>query len=517
MIEVADERVMTEDVVSTGIVVARQTAISGTWTVGARLVSRLIDLATMLVLAHVLSPRDFGLVAIAMTVIYIMEAAFELPVSQALVRLNDAGPSHYDTAFTLSLLRGAALSSIACLTSWPFAHFYADARLLPLVCALSLAPAARGLVSPRLADFSKNLDFSPDFIMEFLGKVAAFLAAIILAITMRSYWAIAAGTVLAPVTSTIVSYVLAPYRPRLSLSKLPAFSGFLGWITAAQVVSAFNWQTDRLLLGKLTSKSALGLFTTANDTANVPVMALLTPVLRPLLSAFSLLKEDSKRLARSYQNSATAMVTLGLPVLVGESLIAYPAVRLMLGEKWMGAAPLLRWLAISLVPMLFAVPMGPLVMTFGRTRIFFQRNLFEVCVKVPLVVLGALKYGFMGVIFARCISESATVCFCMVAVRRLIGLPIREQIRGPWRSIASTTAMTLVVWLSLPRSNQASTTASLAMNCIFSIGLGAVTYAATLWSLWIAAGSPSGLEAIVSRKLSSLIKLGRRFGSPELS
>jgi O-antigen/teichoic acid export membrane protein len=517
MIEVADDKPVTDALTSATTLVGHKTAVGGTWTVGARLVSRLIDLMTMLVLAHILNPKDFGLVAIAMTVIYIIEAALELPVSQALVRLSLIEPAQYDTAFTLSLLRGIALSLIVCLISWPLAHIYSDPRLLPLVCVLSIAPAGRGMVSPRLADFSKNLDFSPDFTMEFLGKIAAFLTAITLALTARSYWAIAAGIVVAPIAATITSYVVAPYRPRLSLSELPTFSGFLGWITAAQVVSAFNWQTDRLLLGKLSSRSALGLFTAANDIASIPVMALFGPILRPLLSAFSLLKEDPRRLASSYKSSATAMVTIGLPILVGESLIAHPAVRLMLGERWLGSAPLLKWLAISLIPMLFAIPLGPLVMAFGRTRIFFRRNLFEVCVKLPLVVFGAIKYGFMGVIVARCISESATVCFCMLTVRRLIGVPIRDQVIGPWRSIASTAAMALVVLLTLPRLTQTTAPFSLAAGTFLAVALGATTYCGVLWSLWIAADRPTGIEAMVAGKISNLIKRSHRFTAPEIS
>jgi PST family polysaccharide transporter len=485
--------------------------------VGARLLSRVIDLGTMLVLAHILRPTDFGLVAIAMTVIYIIEAALELPVSQALVRLEFIEASHYDTAFTLSLLRGLALGLLVCLISWPFARFYTDQRLIPLVLILSLAPAARGLVSPRLADFSKNLDFSPDFIMEIFGKLAAFLVAIMLGLTTRSYWAIAAGTVVAPVAGTASSYVLAPYRPRLNLSALPAFSGFLGWITAAQVVSAFNWQTDRLMLGKLTSKAELGLFTAANDAATIPVMALLGPILRPLLSAFSLLKEEPGRLIRSYQRSATAMVTLGLPILVGESLLAHPAVRLMFGQQWLGSAPLLRWLAISLVPTLFAMPLPPLVMSFGRTHIFFKRNLFEVCLKLPLLVIGAIKYGFMGVVVARCISESMTAFFCMTVVRGLIGLSIRQQLLGPWRSIVSVVAMALVVGLASPTLTAANAIAPLAAGLLLVAVLGAATYCVVLWCLWAASGSPAGLEAMIAAGLADLIRRGRRLAAPGIS
>jgi PST family polysaccharide transporter len=509
VIEITDEEAAIKVVQPNRVAISHQTVISGTWTVGARLVSRMVDLVTMFVLAHLLSPKDFGLVAIAMTIIYVMEAAFELPVSQALVRLDNAQPSHYDTAFTLSLLRGIALSSIVCLTSWPFAHFFSDVRLLPLVCVLSLAPAARGLVSPRLADFSRNLDFSPDFTMELAGKLAAFLTAISIAVTSRSYWAIAIGTIIAPLMATSVSYVMAPYRPRLSLVRLRDFSGFLGWITAAQVVGAFNWQADRLLLGKLTSKASLGLFITANDCSSIPVLALFNPILRPLLSAFSMLKKDPKRLVNSYQNSATAIVTLGLPILVGETLLAYPAVRLLLGQKWMGSAPLLRWLALSLIPSLFAMPLGPLVMTFGRTRVFLQRNLLEVCIKLPLLVFGALKYGFLGVIIARCISESFTVLFCMIAVRNLIGLSVRRQLFGPWRSILSGGVMALVVWFSMPGSIAPESLGSLAVHSVLALVLGLSAYWGILWQLWVIDGRPSGIESMIASKLPQMIKLCR--------
>jgi O-antigen/teichoic acid export membrane protein len=486
--------------------VGRQTALGGTWMIGARLISRVIDLGTMLVLAHILSPRDFGLVAIAMTVIYIVEASLELPLSQALVRLEHVTPAHYDTAFTLSLLRGLALTTIMGLVAWPFARFYGDMRLLPLVAILSLAPAARGLVSPKLAKFTRALDFSPDFTMEFTGKVVAFLVAVILAITTRSYWAIAAGTVAAPVVGAITSYVLAPYRPRLSLATLSAFSGFLGWVTAAQVVSAFNWQTDRMLLGKLTSKTDLGLFAAANDASNIPVMALLGPIMRPLNSAFSMLRYDTKRLVNSYQSSASAMLALGLPILVGESLIAYPAVRLLFGAKWMGSAPLLRLLALSLIPSLFAAPMGPLVMALGRTQVFFRRNLFEVCIKLPLVVIGAIKMGFMGVVLARCISETVIVAYSMLMVRQMIGLPVRQQLLAPWRSLVAATAMAAVVIAVLPRFTLSTQTASLMLSTIGVALLGAATYGVTLWALWLAAGRPSGLEAMVSERVVTLFK-----------
>jgi O-antigen/teichoic acid export membrane protein len=505
MIETAQEP-LEVPLPSPRVKVSHQTMVGGSWMVGGRFLSRILDLLTMLALARLLRSGDFGLVAIAASIVSVVEAALELPLSQALVRLPTLKPSHYDTAFTLSLIRGSVLSLILCSISLPFARFYADSRLIPLICVLSFAPAARGLVSPRMADFARRLDFSRDFALEFGGKFAALLVSVTLALTFRTYWSIAAGTAISPISATLLSYLLAPYRPRLSLRELSSFSGFLGWITGAQVLSAVNWQSDRLLLGKLTSLSALGLFSTANDIANIPLQTVFAPILRPLLSAFALMKHDVRRLALSYQTSSTAVFTLTLPILVGESLIAGPAVRLLFGQKWSAAAPMLRWLALSLIPALFAVPFGPLVMALDRTRIFLRRNAFELCVKIPLVVIGAIKFQFFGVIFARFVSESATVFYCMLMVRRLVGVPIREQLRPLWKSVTGAIGMAVVVRLYIWHIGDISSPFSLGTAIALAVIMGAATYCGILLLLWRWTGSPQGIEAMVAEKTAALFK-----------
>lgn len=506
-----------QTIVSAHEVIGHRTAKGGTLTVAARILSRTIDLITMMVLARVLRPADFGLVAIAMSVIYIVEAVFELPISQALVRLPNPTRAHYDTAFTLSLLRGCAVTIILSLTSWPFAHLYKDHRLLALVCWLSLAPASRGFVSPRLADFSRRFDFSPDFIMELIGKSCALIASIALALATHSYWSIAVGTLISPLATTAVSYVLAPYRPRLSFAALPDFSGFLGWITAAQVIGALTWQADRLLMGKLASRVEMGLFTTANDLSNAPLFALLGPLMRPLLSAFAHVRNDRIRLSRSYKNSANAIVTLALPILACESLLAGPAVKLLMGNHWGGAVVFLRLLPLSLIPSLFAAPLGPLVMAFNRTDIFFKRNLFELCVKLPLIIWWGIHFGFLGIIAARTVSELAAVSFSMVIVRRLLGIAFWKQTLWAWRSIVSAGAMALVIASFAGRLNGAHSTLSLAASFVAVLLLGVSTYALVLFTLWNAVGCPSGLEAMLAERGARFLRKRTTTVLPEAS
>lgn len=486
----------------------QKTALSGSLMVVARLISRVIDLFTMLVFARLLSPTDFGLVAIAATIVLIIEAAMELPLSQALVRLPVIEETYYDTAFTLGLLRGAILCGLVCGLAFPFARFYHQPELGPLICVLSVAPAARGMLNPRMAQYAKDLNFKWEFLFELVGKVTAFVAGALVAVLTRSYWSIAVCTVTAPIVIAALSYYLVSFRPRLTLSAWRVFKDFLGWISLSQVILAINWQSDQLLLGKIMRPAQLGLFSTANNLANIPMLALFSPILRPLLSAFTMLRDEPARLRSSYQSAAAAVVTIGLPLMVGESLVAGPAVRLMLGAKWLGAIPMLYWLALSLVPTLFAVVITPLGMALNETKQLAWRNAFQMCVKLPLVIAGALMFGFFGVIIARLISEAITAVYCMVVVRRLIGISMADQINNFVRPVVSAVVMAGLLMLATPWFAWGNSTVMLFAELAASIALGAAAYCGTLALLWSLAGRPAGVEATCLRMLE---QFARRF------
>ncbi len=477
--------------------------------VGARLITRLFDLATMLVLARILQPRDFGIVAVAMTLVTLVESATEMPINQALVRLESLTQAHLDTAFTVSALRGLVLTCILLLLALPFAHFYHDTRLTPLVCVVSLAPSARAFFSPKLAAYQKNMSFWRDFVIELSGKMAGFFVGITTALLTHSYWSIASATIALPIATTAVSYVLAPYRPRLSLAEAPIFSSFIGWMSAAQILSAVNWQFERLLLGRLVRPSQLGLFTTSSDIATLPFLAFFGPIIRPLLAAFSHLRNSPVRLGESYQMASYGVMALGLPALVGESLIAEPLVRLLLGTKWLGAALLVQCLALSTIPALLAMPAIPLIMAIGNTRLIFTRNLIDVCVKFPIALFGTLAFGFAGIIAARFVSEVAAGLYCMIVVRQLAGVSVKDQFLAQSRIIVSVAAMAGAIALQSRFLSTAEGSSKELLDVAIPVLLGIGTYCTALLALWRIVGKPPGVEAkavkIVSKKCEKLM------------
>lgn len=350
--------------------VTDRTAASATLLIAARLSSRCLDLLMLAVLANFLAPADFGLIAIVMTLLLIVEVIFELPVIMALVRLSDVTPADYDTAFTLALMRGLAFVVLMMALAWPFSQFYGDDRLVGLICALSIAPAARGLMSPRLADFMRRLDFRREAAIDICGKLVASIAAIATAWFFRNYWAIATATIVAPITMALLSYLLAPYRPRLTLKKWHVFSGFIKHSTATQVVAALNWQIDQLLLGKFVSHQLLGFYSMASNISSLPWQLVQAQGTRPLLGAFSLIRDDRTRLQAAYKLSANAALLITLPALVGLAFLAKPVVLVVLGEKWIDAGDLLWWLCLVSIPPLFAMPIAALVLALNQTVFF---------------------------------------------------------------------------------------------------------------------------------------------------
>lgn len=478
--------------------------IAGIWTVGVRLLSRGVDFIALLVLARFLGPADFGLVAMAMTVVFIVEAILDLPLSAALIRVPEITDRMYDTAFTLSLLRSILLAAIMIGLSWPLSVLYGDARLVPLICALSIAPALRGMINPRMILFEKALDFRRNGILELCGKITAAVAAIVIAVTTGSYWAMAAGTILSPTVMMVISYFMAPAVPRLTLADWPVLSNMIGWNFVSQIVSAINWQVDRIMLPRYIDVAAFGHFATANDVASLPHQAIVAPTTTPLLSA--LVDAHARgNLVGAYLKASAGIVTIMAPVLCFLAMMNGPVIQILLGSKWEDAGPIMGGIALVGLIVLPTTPMPALAMALDRTRSIAFRTLIEFLVRVPLTAAGIIAFGVMGAIAAKAGASIAALFVALIAVRSLAGISIRQQLAVNLRPVLALLPASLLL-------HEANTFLAfedyLYLDVIVTGMAFVAVYTAGLFSAWLASGRPPGLE---SHALDVLAARVRRF------
>jgi O-antigen/teichoic acid export membrane protein len=460
-----------------------KTILGAGWTVSSRLAGRAIDFVTVLVLARALTPADFGLTAIAMTLVLILEAVLELPLILMLTRLKGVTKSHLDTAFTLGALRGLLLSFILLASAWPFAHIYHDSRLPALIAALAIGPIARSLYSPSMVKHVRQMSFRQNFTAELAGRFIASVLAISVVYLGGGYWAIVVNSAFSSVATTFISYLLAPYRPTLSLSRFSEFSSFLGWFSTAQIFRALSWQFDRILLGYFITKSDLGQYTTASDLAVFPMQSLIAPAMQPLMAGFSRINEDRERLRSAYLKAARLTMILAAPTCIGISLTSDLLVNVLLGAKWTETGIYLQWLSLSVVLNVLYSPVNSLALATSRTNLIFQLSFIDACSRIVLVLLGLYFYSVMGVIIAR-VAMSLIMCILsMLSARSMIGTKLSSQVINLWKVAAACAAMAALVLMMRHglQGRDISAVVELALSAFF----GAAVYLAVLAALGV--------------------------------
>jgi lipopolysaccharide exporter len=471
-------------------------AIKGAgWLVFSRFLGRSIDVLTILILARMLTPADFGITAFAITLVVMVDTILEVPVTQALLRLKEIDKSHLDTGFTLGVARSVLVTLAVMAAASPFAILNDDRHLLPLVAALAVGPTARGLCSPNMVSFVRELGFRQTFVMELSGKLFAFALAMVTVLNGGGYWAIVANFVMAPVVAAIVSYVLAPYRPALSLSRFSDYSSFIGWFSSAQIVSALNWQFDRILIGAAADKATLGRYAVASDLAVTPTQSLIGPALQPVMAAFSKISSDPERLKLAFLKAVRFAMLISIPACLGISLTADLIVALLLGPKWTEAAPLLQLLALSIMPIPYFQTLYSLSLAVDRPIILFKLNLIDFGLRVLLVSAGFYLFSVIGVAIARGLISAIMFIFYLDYARRLAAIGIEAQLRNIWKVVAAALVMTAAV-LALRHE-----LAPLALSVLLELAVTATVGAAIYGGVLLACG----VHVIVGRERLELV------------
>lgn len=411
------------------------------WLVASRVLGRSIDFITLLIMARTLTPADFGLTALAMSCVAIVDMVLEIPVTQALVRLPHVDKRHLDTGFTLGALRGLAIALLLLAAAWPFARINGDSQLAPVILALALAPIARGLASPGLVLFVRELGFLRNFLLETGGKLAAFCFAVATLLLGGGYWALVVNFVAAPVFGCAISFLLAPYRPALSLSRLGDFAGFVGWFSCAQLVSAVNWQSDRILLGLGGSKEILGRYAVAADLSVMPTQSLIGPALQPIMAAFARIRTDDGRLRRAFLKAARFSMLASVPCSLGIALTSDLIVEVLLGPKWLGAGLLLSLLSLSVMATPYFQTLYSLSLALDRPEVIFRLNLYDLALRVPVLILGFLHWGAVGMAAGRLLAAAIMALFYLRWTRGLLAVGVARQLGNLWKIAAAAAAM----------------------------------------------------------------------------
>ena len=468
-----------------------------------------LDLLGTLIVARLISPEAFGIVAAAMIVLQLVSSLTELNIFDALVQRESLDKDDYDTAFTFGLLRGVMILLIMAVVAYPFALSLGDLHIAPVTVALGLVPFMQSLRSPRLADFGRRVEFLVPVSMDFTGRLIGFITMLAIALLTNSYWAIVGGLFLGAFIGTTLSYVVAPYLPSITLKKAKWLFGFSSWMNLFAATNAALGQFDRYFIGTRFGANLLGIYTVASSIASQLLWSLAAPIMNSLFAGLSSVKSDPARLRRAYLLAQHVIVAIMMPIGVGLALVAQPAILLLMGPDWLTAGLFISILAPATAFQMMTVGVQALGMALGNTRPLFIRNLIALAFNIPVIIIATLLAGAVGAASARALTITFLVILNMSLVRELVSIGIFEQVRNCTRTLISCLVMMAVVMTLMYQGVIASDEPDL-VGLMITIATGGLVYTATHFALWRMVGCPDGIEAIAAGLITRLTARGRK-------
>jgi O-antigen/teichoic acid export membrane protein len=468
----------------------------GLWTVGMRWTDRLIGFISTLILARLLAPSDFGVIAMATIVIGLIEVLLDLGVNITLIQNADAQREDYDTAWTVRFVQSALVAALVFACAPLAADYFRDERVIDVLRVLAIAIIIAGCENIGVISFQKSLDFSKDYQFTIAKRLFGFVVTIAAAATLHNYWALVIGTLSGRCFGVAYSYGVHPYRPRFCLAKFREIWGFSQWILIRGIVGYVDAQMDKFVVARRGDSDVVGVYALAAQIATMPTTELLAPLSRVLFPAFVQNLHNPERLKRDYLLALGVQALIGIPASIGLALVAEEAVIVLLGAKWLLAIPLVQWLALAA---------GCHAVGYSGAYVLIAKGRFRTLATVSWVFLIAFAVfallifpdaGAEGIARLRLfLAIPGLLIFNWFVLREIEGLAALELLGAIVRPVLACTAMALAV-AAIDGLVTLAPTAAL----LLKIGAGALVYVAVLLGAWFAAGRADGAEAYLLRK-----------------
>ncbi len=469
------------------------------WVFAWRMATRVMGLASTLILVRLLAPAEFGIVAIAMSFIQSIDQFSQIGVEEALIRLPAPDRRTYDTAFTMIALRCALIAAVVMAAAWPVAYFFSEPRLAPIMLVIGGATLIAGLENVGVQDFRRDMRFDQEFVFQAVPRLLGIVVTVASALIWRDYWALVIGTTVTRMARVGMSYVIHPLRPRFSLAAWRDLIGFSLWTWAICVARVARDQPTTFIIGRALGPAKVGMFSVTGEIALLPLSEIILPMGRSMFSAFALARRSGEDVEAIFRRlvGLTAFVTL--PASVGLALVGLPLVQLMLGPAWMDAAPLLAVFAVGSAFSVFGHACHAQFDAFGMLKQDFAVILFAAAARGILVAALVPAYGLMGGAVGFALSLALESIAYLVTKRYSLPGSLRGLAGVAIRPLLATGGMTAIVkWLDLVSPGPSgSIEHDLVGRLALAVVAGAGTYVILILVLWWLAGRPAGLETDV--------------------
>jgi len=465
-------------------------------TIGAQAIKIVVQLASVSVLARLLTPHDYGLLAMVMAVIGIGELFRDFGLSSAAIQAANLTRQQRSNLLWINSAIGLTLGLVVALCAPLIAALYGEPDLVPMARVLGLTFVINGIATQFRADLNRSMRFTRLAVADIVSPLVALLVAVAAAALLDAHeWALVAQQITQVACLAVLVIAGSGFRP-LRPRSTPGMAHLVrfGWnLLGSQLIGYASNNTDSLLIGIRLGSVDLGLYNRSFQLVMTPLGQLRAPSNTVALPVLSRLRDDDRRYS---DYLARGQLALGYTLVAGVALVlgaATPVTDVFLGDQWTGVTPLMRCLAVAGIFQTLAYVGYWVYLSRGLTRELFQYTLITSCIKVSCIVIGSF-FGVLGVAVGYMIAPAIAWPLSFWWLSSKTSIPIRRLFQGAARILTMCALVAAAAFVA------ATLAAGLpALLCLTAAVLaGGVAYAAAALLL-----------PPIRRDVSGLIVLGR--------
>lgn len=408
----------------------KKQAIGGIkWTFLQQFSVQIINFAVQIILARLLMPEMFGLIAMVVVFMSIGQALMDGGMTSSLIRTKNPDQLDYSTVFITNIIMSLGVYGVIFIAAPYIALFYNQEILTNIIRILSLTFVIRALVAVHMAKLTKEMNFKLQMKLQIPSTVMAGIVGISMAYQGYGVWSLVWLNLIQAISFTVQTLVFMKWRPSLifNFERFKYHFNFGYKLTLASLIDVIFNDAYRIVIGKLYSPAAVGFFHQAETLRLFPVQQISTVVGKVTYPLFAKMNNDDA-LKFAYKITMKLVLVLIVPLMLGLILMAEEAFRFLFGEKWLPAVPYFQILALaSIVRPLSSYNLNILKVK-GRSDIFLRIEILKKFIGIALLIIG-LNFQVIGLVISLTVFSYISYIINMYFSGSLISYSIKEQLK----------------------------------------------------------------------------------------
>ncbi|MBN2424627.1 MAG: lipopolysaccharide biosynthesis protein [Calditrichaceae bacterium] len=398
-----------------------QTIKSFFWVFNINITMRILSFIRIVILARILNPDDFGLFGIALITVSIIEQLTQTGFQTALIQKDSSINDYYNVYWTTQVLRSFVISFILFFIAPLIASFFNEPRSINLIRIFAFTIIIRSFVNPAILILTKELQFNKKYIYQTIPNLIDFIITVIFAFYYRNVWALIFGLIGKTMTSLILSYIIVRHTPKFDIdfSKMRELSKYGRWVFLNNLIGYLCLESDKFFVSKIFGTISLGFYQIGYRFSNLLTSEITQTISAVTFPAYSKIQNEKAKLKQAFLKSFRLITFISLPIAILTIYFAKELIIYILGEKWLPAINILRFLVLAGIFRSISAIWGSLYYATGVPKYDFIKNFCRLIIILSSIFPLLNRYGTEGAAISVFLGSIFTIIFDLIYIKYL--------------------------------------------------------------------------------------------------